>query len=99
METTAGGVRFTALQAGAYRVETPGAPPLAVVAANVDPAESDVRLGPALAETAAEIDPERFMHRFPLLQWLLWAVLGLGILQAALGYRRRRDTQEVGHVR
>jgi hypothetical protein len=101
METTPSGIRFVAEQAGAYRVETPGAPPLAVVTANVDPAESDVRLGPALAETAAEVDPDRFMHRFDLLPWLLWGALGLGLLQAALGFRRKdsgAEPAEVSHV-
>ena len=95
METTPSGVRFHADKAGAYRVETPGAPALSVIAVNVDPAESDVRLGTALAETAAEVDPDRFMHRFSLLPWLLWAALGLGLLQAVLARRRKRESVEI----
>jgi len=94
METTASGVRFHVDKAGAYRVQTPGAPVLAEVAVNVDPTESDVRLGPALAETAAEVDPDRFMVRLPLLPWLLWGVLGLGLLAAALAYRPKAATEE-----
>jgi hypothetical protein len=94
IEITPSGIRFHPLQAGAYTVESPGAPALAVVAANVDPAESDVRLGPALAETAAQVDPERFMHRFPLLPWLLWAALGFGLIQAALAFRRPAEAEE-----
>ncbi len=94
METTPSGVRFHADKAGAYRIETPGAPALSVVVVNVDPAESDVRVGPALAETAAEVDPDRFMHRFPLMPWLLWTALGLGLLQALLARRRKATPAE-----
>jgi hypothetical protein len=94
LETTPSGVRFRADKAGAYRVQTPGAPPLAVVAANVAPAESDVRVSAALAETAAEVDPERFMHRFALLPWLLWAALAVGLLQAVVAVRRRSEESE-----
>jgi len=95
METTPAGIRFYANQAGAYRVQTPGAPALAVVAVNVDPAESDVRLGPALAETAAEVDPDRFMVRFELMTWLMWLALGLGLVQAGFALRRRTAEEEV----
>lgn len=79
---------FTPEEAGAYLVETPGAPPLAWVAVNVDPVESDVSPGPSLVETAAEIDPERFLVRLGLGPWLLWAVLAGALLQALLAARR-----------
>ncbi len=92
-EVTANGVRFHVDRAGAYRVEAPGAPPLARVAVNVDPLESDVRPGPSLAETAAEVDPDRFVERVSLLQYLLWAVLGCALLLGLLA-RRSRPSQE-----
>jgi hypothetical protein len=41
------------------------------------------------------------MHRFDLLPWLLWGALGLGLLQAALGFRRKdsgAEPAEVSHV-
>jgi len=76
-----GAVRFTPERPGAYLLESPGAPPLAWIAVNTDPVESDVRPGPGLVETAAEVDPERFERRIPLSPWLLLA----GLLAAALG--------------
>ena len=79
-----GGVSFTPTETGAYAVQTPGAPPLAWVAVNTDPQESDVRPGPSLIETAAEIVPERFLHRLGLAPWLLLAGLSLALLQALL---------------
>ncbi len=87
-----GTATFQATAAGAYLVETPGAPPLAWVAANVDPRESDVRPGPTLVETAAEVDPDRFLRRFSLAPWLLGAALLLGLLQALLS--GPRDAEE-----
>ena len=84
-----GAVTFTPERAGAYRVETPGAPPLAYVAVNVDPIESDVRPGPSLVEVAAEIDPERFLRHVPLSPWLLGLALALALGQAALSAPRR----------
>lgn len=85
-----GVVSFTPDRIGAYSAQTPGAPPLAWVAVNVDPSESDVRPGPSLIETAAEVDPERFLHRKGLSPWLILAALGLAVLQAVLAYRRRQ---------
>ena len=91
---TGDGVVFTPAEAGAYRVETPGAPPLAWVAVNTSPAESDVRLGPPLIQLAAEIDPERYQRREPLTVWFLLAAAILVALQAALALlveQRRRE--------
>ena len=84
---TSGAVSFTPTPAGAYVVETPGAPPRAHVAVNVDPAESDVTPGPALIELAAEIDPERFTRKLPLGPFALGAalLLALGVALAARG--------------
>lgn len=84
-------VSFEPIKAGAYLVETPGAPPLAWVAVNVDPQESDVRPGPSLIETAAEIDPERFLVRLDLGEGLLGGALLLALLQALVASRRRED--------
>jgi len=88
----AGAVSFRVDAAGAYVVETPGAPPLAWVAANVDPIESDVRPGPSLIETAADVDPERFLRHFEMAPWLLGLALLLSVIQALLaGPRRDRE--------
>jgi hypothetical protein len=77
-------VVFRPDRAGAYVVETPGAPPLAYVAVNVPSEESDVRAGPEIIATAATVDPKPFTIRHPLAPWLLWGALGLAVGQAAL---------------
>jgi hypothetical protein len=82
---------FTPDAAGAYVVEAPGAPPLAYVAANVDPLESDVRRGPSLVKTAAEVDPERYLHRLGLGPHLLLAAVGVALASVLLaGWLGRR---------
>lgn len=91
-----GAVSFVPESAGAYVVEAPGAPPLAWVAINVDPAESDVRPGPALAEVAAEIDPERFIRRVALAPWLVLAALVLALVQAGFAARGEASPGEAG---
>jgi len=89
------GVRFVPERAGAYRVETPGAPPLAWVAVNTPAVESDVRLGPELIALAAEVDPERYQRRVPLALWFVLAAVLFGLSQAVLAFgverMRRRD--------
>lgn len=89
-----GAVSFVPERAGAYVVETPGAPPLAHVAVNTDPAESDVRPGPGLVEVASAIDPERFVRRTALAPWLLGLALALALAQAALSGQRGVATEE-----
>ena len=94
-ESTRGDVvSFVPSTAGAYRVETPGAPPLAWVAANTSQVESDVRLGPALIAVAAELDPERYLRRIPVAPWL-FALAVLAVLgQALLAYWLARSARE-----
>ena len=91
-----GTVTFTPERSGAYAVQTPGAPALAWVAVNVDPQESDVRPGPSLIETAAEIDPERFLHRLGLAPWLLLAAMALAVVQALIARKRPEQGEQDG---
>lgn len=83
-------VFFVPSRAGAYRVETPGAPPLAWVAANTSVVESDVRPGPALIAVAAELDPERYLRRIALAPWLFGAAVLFLLGQAVLAWWRMR---------
>ena len=83
----AGVVRFTPLEAGAHRIAQPGLPALASLAVNMDVTESDVRRQTTLARTAAEVDPDRFMHRVPLNRYSFWLVLIFGLLSAAIAWR------------
>ncbi len=87
------GVQFQPTEPGAYTVHAQGAPPLAWVAVNTDPIESDLVPGPALVELAAEVDPERYQQRVELGPWLMAAALLFGLVQAivAVVQRRRRE--------
>jgi hypothetical protein len=96
-EVEGGAVRFRPMEAGAHRVVVPGMPPLVQIAVNVDPVESDVRRGASLAETAADVDPDRFMVRVPLHRWALWMALVFALFQALLALRRRQPEEPV-HV-
>jgi hypothetical protein len=82
-------VSFRPGRAGAYRVETPGAPPLAHVAVNVPAAESDVRPGPEILQVASLVDPEPFVIEHALSPWLLAAALAAAVGQAGLARGRR----------
>ena len=86
-----GAVRFTPIEAGGHRVLSPGLPPLAAVAVNVDVTESDVRRYTSLAKTSASVDPERFMNTAPLYRYALWLALALVGAVVALGRRRERS--------
>jgi len=94
VQVRSGTATFRADLAGAYVVEAPGAPPLAWVAANTDPRESDVRPGPSLVQTAAEVDPDRFLRHVPLTPWLLGAGLLLALIQAALAGPRKGEDED-----
>lgn len=88
-------LRFLVDAPGDWRVLSAAGPPIAWVAVNVDPRESDVRPGPSLVETAAEIDPERFLRRAELAPWLLAAALGVAVAQALVGaWLTRRSLAE-----
>jgi hypothetical protein len=82
--------------AGAYRVEIPGAPPLAHVAVNTAAVESDVRPGPELIALAAEVDPERYQRRDRLTKHFL-ALAGIfALLSALLAWRVERRRRREG---
>jgi hypothetical protein len=72
-------------------------PAMASIAVNVDVAESDVRRHRTLAQTAATIDPERFMHRLELHRWALWFALALAVLQAIFAWDlvRKKEVSDV----
>ena len=53
----------------------------------MDGVESDVRRHTSLAKTAAEVDPDRFMHRLPLNRWAFLLFLLLAALSAVLAQR------------
>ncbi|MEC9389171.1 MAG: BatA domain-containing protein [Myxococcota bacterium] len=82
-----GTIRFVPNEAGAHRVMSPGIPPLASIAVNMDGAESDVRRHNSLAKTSAEIDPERFMHTAPLDRYALWLALALAVAVVTVSRR------------
>jgi len=87
----AGELSFLPKDAGAYRLYTPGAPSLAWIAVNTDAMESDVRPGPSLLETAAEVDPERFMKRASLSPWLALVALLLALVQSWLATNPKEE--------
>jgi len=90
-----GAISFRVELAGAYMVESPGSPPLAWIAANVDPEESDVRPGPSLVSLAAEVDPDRYLQRRELSAWLMLGGLALALLQALVsGFRSEPGPSE-----
>ena len=97
MDIEMGSVRFTPPTPGAYRITGAAGPALAEVAVNVDTAESDVRRHASLAQTAAEVDPDRFMKRVQLGPWALWLALILACLQAVYAVWKQRP-EEARHV-
>jgi hypothetical protein len=73
---------------GAYRVEVESAPPLAWIAVNTDPEESDVRPYGSIAAVEREIAPELLTRTAHLGRPLLGAALVLLLLQSVLAARR-----------
>jgi hypothetical protein len=93
----AGVVRFTPKEPGAHRVVGPAGPALVEVAVNVDTTESDVRRYASLAETAAQVDPDRFMKRVKVAPWALWLALLLALIQAIYSIWKQRP-EEARHA-
>ncbi|MCB9745345.1 MAG: VWA domain-containing protein [Alphaproteobacteria bacterium] len=81
-------VRFTPAEPGAYSVGVDGEPPMAWVAANTPPEESDVRVGEHLSVMEAEIKPALFARTLELGPWALWLALLTLLGQALLASRR-----------
>jgi len=71
---------FTPERPGAYEVQLQSGPPLAWVAVNTLPEESDVRPGGSVEAIERDLDPELLTQRFDLAQ-PLW---GLGLLAMLL---------------
>jgi len=75
---------FTASKPGAYQIVLENAPPLAWVAVNTPPDESDVRSYDSVAKAEAAIDPEMFTRTIDLGGGLLGLGLALLALSALL---------------
>lgn len=84
-------ILFRPSEPGAYELRLPDAPPLAWIAVNTDPLESDVRTTDSLAAAERELDPERFTLHADLAPGLLGFALFALVLQALLGARRNTD--------
>jgi hypothetical protein len=82
---------FEPREAGAYSVSLPGSPPLAQIAVNTDPTESDVRAYHTVEEAESAMDPEIFRAQLELGPGLLGLAGLLVVLQALLMHRRRTE--------
>ncbi len=79
-----GRVVFVPTRPGAYTLALPGAPPLAWVAVNTPPEESDVQRYQALEAVETELDPQLLQRRVGLGPGALGLALLLLLAQAAL---------------
>ena len=79
MDREATALSWIPVQPGPFEVRPVDGPPLAWVAVNLDPAESDVRRGISIEEARLASMPEQLQDRVPLEQWL---VLGGALLLA-----------------
>lgn len=84
-------VLFTPRAPGAFTVGIPGEPPMAWVAVNAPPEESDVRVGERLASAEATIVPELFLRRVELGLPALGLAVMLLLGQALLSGMGRRE--------
>lgn len=75
---------FTPERAGAYRVTVSDGPPLAWVAVNIDPLESDVRRTDSVAAVEAELEPELFARHVQLGGPLMGAAMSFLMFSALL---------------
>ncbi len=89
-EETRDGIVFTPHRPGAYHLSLEGAAPLAWIAINTDPVESNLTPGLELAEAEAEIAPELFLREASLGLGALWAALALLLLQGLVSRRPAR---------
>jgi hypothetical protein len=87
-------LRFFPRKPGAYSLEIEGAPPMAWIAANSAPLESDVRVTQRIAAVEAEMAPELFLREMRLARPLFAAALGFLLLQAILGRWLLRGSDE-----
>ena len=85
---------FRPMHAGPYLLRSSGAPPIAQIAVNYPPEESDIRVSDELLAVASEVVPDRYIQKAALSPWLIWIALGLFLLQAALSFSRRSSTEE-----
>ena len=76
---------------GAWSVATAGRPPLAWIAVNTAPAESDVRGSTTLVETQYRIAPERMTVRTPLALPVTGLAVGALLLAGVMGRGRSED--------
>lgn len=89
-----GAVRFVPKVPGAWRVGFEGAPPLAWVAVNPSPEESDVLRYASIAAVEAKVRPELFEIEVDLTPWLALAGLALLVAQAAAALRGPKPDEE-----
>lgn len=85
-------VVFTPERPGGYALALPGSPPLAWVAVNTAPEESDVRAVDSLAAAEAELSPELFMRHVDLDRPLLAAALVVLLLASLVALRREQES-------
>ncbi|MBX2804004.1 MAG: VWA domain-containing protein [Myxococcales bacterium] len=78
---------FTPESAGAYRLELESAPPLAYVAVNTDPLESDVKRYDSVAEVERQLAPDLLMRHVDLSRPLLWLAFGLLVTSSLVAVR------------
>lgn len=84
---------FTPDEPGAYAVKLPDAPPMAWVAVNTDPLESDVRRGTTVSAVEQELDPERFVLRHDLASPAYGGAFGLLVLASLLAAGRSSEDE------
>jgi len=81
---------FTPARAGAYRLELQDAEPLAWIAVNTDPVESDVRPYHSVAAVERELNPDLFVRHADLSGGLLGFALVALVLASLLSLRSKR---------
>lgn len=85
---------FTPTLPGAHEIGQPEQPPIAQVAVNVAPEESDVRVSASIAEVERQADPELLTRSIVLGPWMLWLAFAALLGQAALSARPQADLED-----